>query len=70
MKFGHFLCISLNRSYFRDKDGSIEKMPTDFVGMIYKSVDLSNEQSVAERVRDWLKADLRIGKALGSQWRP
>ena len=44
------------------KDGSIEKMPTDFVGMIYKSVDLEDESTVRERVKDWLKEDLRIGK--------
>lgn len=44
------------------KDGSIEKMPTDFVGMIYKSVDLEEESTVRDRVKDWLKDDLRIGK--------
>jgi hypothetical protein len=44
------------------KDGSIEKMPTDFVGMIYKSVDLEDESTVRDSVKDWLKEDLRIGK--------
>lgn len=44
------------------KDGSIEKMPTDFVGMIYKSVDLEDDATVRDRVKDWLKDDLRIGK--------
>lgn len=43
------------------KDGSIERMPTDFVGMIYKSVDLSAEETVATTVRSWLGDDLRIG---------
>lgn len=43
------------------KDGSIDRMPTDFVGMIYRSVDLSAEDTVAVAVRDWLKADLGIG---------
>jgi hypothetical protein len=43
------------------KDGSIEKMPTDFVGMIYKSVDLEDESTVRDRVKDWLREDLRIG---------
>lgn len=42
------------------KDGSIERMPTDFVGMIYKSVDLSAEETVAAVVRAWLKDDLAI----------
>ena len=44
------------------KDGSIEKMPTDFVGMIYKSVDLEDETTVRDRVKDWLQEDLRIGQ--------
>lgn len=43
------------------KDGSIEKMPTDFVGMIYKSVEMSAEDSVAEVVRAWVVKDLSIG---------
>jgi hypothetical protein len=43
------------------KDGSIDRLPTDFVGMIYKSVDLSAEDTVAATVRAWLKADLGIG---------
>jgi hypothetical protein len=42
------------------KDGSIEKMPTDFVGMIYKSVDLENEVTVAEAMGHWIKDDLRV----------
>jgi hypothetical protein len=44
------------------KDGSIEKMPTDFVGMIYKSVDLEDASTVRNRMKDWLVEDLRIGK--------
>jgi hypothetical protein len=43
------------------KDGSIAKMPTDFVGMIYKSVDLSDESTVRQAVTDWIRDDLRIG---------
>jgi len=43
------------------KDGSIERMPTDFVGMIYKSVDLSVEDTVAATVQAWLRDDLGIG---------
>lgn len=44
------------------KDGSIDKMPTDFVGMIYKSVDLADEKTVRDSVENWLKHDLRIGR--------
>ncbi|WGW12950.1 hypothetical protein LWF01_04035 [Saxibacter everestensis] len=43
------------------KDGSIERMPTDFIGMIYKSVDLSAEETVAEIVRGWISNDLAVG---------
>jgi hypothetical protein len=42
------------------KDGSIETMPTDFVGMIYTSVDLSAEETVAQVVRAWIKDDLTV----------
>lgn len=42
------------------KDGSIARMPTDFVGMIYKAVDLSAEDTVASVVRDWITHDLSI----------
>lgn len=34
----------------------------DFVGMIYKSVDLSDEAAVRTLIPSWLKDDLRIGK--------
>jgi hypothetical protein len=44
------------------KDGSIEKMPTDFTGMIYKSVDLKDEDTVRAEIEKWIKDDLRIGK--------
>lgn len=44
------------------KDGSIERMPTDFVGMIYKSVDLADETTVRGRVTEWLRDDLRIDR--------
>lgn len=43
------------------KDGSIDRMPTDFVGMIYKSVNLSAEDTVATTVRAWIKDDLSVG---------
>lgn len=48
------------------KDGSIEKMPTDFVGMIYKSVDLSDEAAVRGCVEGWIRDDLRISVPIRS----
>lgn len=44
------------------KDGSIEKMPTDFIGMIYKSVDLAVEATVRNEIERWITDDLRVGK--------
>jgi hypothetical protein len=40
------------------KDTSIDKMPTDLVGHIYKNVDLSEVASVSSAVHDWLANDL------------
>jgi len=45
------------------KDGSIDKMPTDFLGMIYKSIDLQVEATVRTAVEAWIKDDLRIEKS-------
>lgn len=44
------------------KDGSISKLPTDFVGMIYKSVDLSDAMTVGETISAWITKDLGIRK--------
>ena len=45
------------------KDGSIDKLPTDFVGMIYKSVDLKDESSISSHVERWIRDDLGLGSA-------
>ena len=42
------------------KDTSVEKMPTDLVGQIYKPVDLEDPETVTAAVEDWLTADLRL----------
>lgn len=42
------------------KDGSIAKLPTDLVGMIYKSVDLEHDATVRGAVGNWIEKDLRI----------
>lgn len=44
------------------KDKSIERMPTDFVGLIYKSVDLDDPSTVADAVHTWAKDDLGLGQ--------
>lgn len=42
------------------KDGSLEKMPTDLVGQIYKSVDLEQQGSVADALHVWIRDDLGL----------
>lgn len=43
------------------KDGSLDKMPTDLVGRIYKSVDLKDQSQVAEVIHVWIRDDLGLG---------
>lgn len=43
------------------KDSSVERMPTDLVGRIYKSVDLDRKSEVHDTVLDWIRNDLGIG---------
>jgi hypothetical protein len=40
------------------KDSSIDKMPTDLVGHIYKNVDIGDTASVTDAVHDWFVNDL------------
>lgn len=44
------------------KDRSIDKMPTDFVGQIYKSVDFSAIETVEESLHLWVAQDLGLGR--------
>jgi hypothetical protein len=44
------------------KDSSIDKMPTDFVGQIYKSVDFSNLESIEKSLHLWAGKDLGLGR--------
>lgn len=43
------------------KDRSIEKLPTDLVGHIYRPVDLADIGSVSDAVHGWLRDDLALG---------
>lgn len=43
------------------KDEPIQKMPTDFVGQIYKEVNFSDVVSVVEAVHGWAASDLGLG---------
>ena len=43
------------------KDTSIERMPTDLVGRIYKEVDLSKLESVCDTLHAWISDDLGLG---------
>jgi hypothetical protein len=44
------------------KDSSIERMPTDLVGFIYKSIDLDDPVSIRQAVHEWAREDLALGK--------
>lgn len=44
------------------KDSSIERMPTDLVGHIYKSVDLDDPRTITTAVHEWAREDLSLGK--------
>lgn len=43
------------------KDQTIARMPTDFVGRIYKDVDLDSPETVERAVHSWLNDDLGLG---------
>ena len=43
------------------KDTSIQRMPTDLVGHIYKSIDLSKLETVSVVLHEWASQDLNLG---------
>ncbi len=43
------------------KDKSIERMPTDLVGKIYKLVDLNKPDTVEGALHAWIRDDLALG---------
>lgn len=44
------------------KDSSIDKLPTDLVGFIYKPIDLDDPATVTAAVHEWARDDLSLGK--------
>lgn len=43
------------------KDASIDSMPTDLVGKIYKPIDLDDTRSVRDEIHKWCREDLLLG---------
>jgi hypothetical protein len=43
------------------KDESIDRMPTDLVGKIYKAIELDKPASVATALHGWIRDDLAMG---------
>jgi hypothetical protein len=43
------------------KDSSIERLPTDLVGRIYKEINLENLEEVEEALHTWVRDDLGLG---------
>ena len=41
-------------------DGSVESMPTDLVGHIYKPIDLDDMSTIEAALRNWCEADLQL----------
>ncbi len=44
------------------KDVSIERMPTDLVGHIYRGLDISDVGQVSTNIHQWVSADLGFGR--------
>ena len=42
------------------RDYSVQKMPTDLVGHIYKPVNLDDVETVTSAIREWCEADLQL----------
>lgn len=53
--------IATGRRCLLLKDSSVENVPTDLVGQIYKSVDFDDLGSVEMAVTEWITADLGLG---------
>lgn len=53
--------LTMGRRCLLLKDRSISRMPTDLVGMIYKSIDLDDPQSVEDAIHKWIRDDLSLG---------
>jgi hypothetical protein len=47
------------------KDATSPALPTDFIGHIYKSVDLADSPSVSRAVHLWVADDLNHGRCSG-----
>lgn len=43
------------------KDESIDRMPTDLVGKIYRSINLDDVESISRSLHAWLRDDLALG---------
>ncbi len=43
------------------KDSTITKLPTDFVGKIYREIDLDDPESTSSAIHSWIRDDLALG---------
>ncbi|HEV2840931.1 MAG TPA: hypothetical protein VGW39_06380 [Chthoniobacterales bacterium] len=43
------------------KDSSIDRMPSDLVGQIYKSIDFDKSATVRKSLHQWIRDDLSLG---------
>ena len=63
IEVGSMLTLGRRTALLRDK--TIEKLPTDLVGKVYKDVDLSKKSSVQRQVHIWIRDDLGLGPCDG-----
>ena len=59
IEVGGMLVMGRRLALLRDR--SIERLPTDLVGKIYKSVDLDDPGATEETIHVWLRDDLQLG---------
>jgi hypothetical protein len=43
------------------KDRTLPKLPTDIIGLIYRSVDLDDTVSIGANIHSWASEDLNLG---------
>ncbi len=58
IEVGAMLMTGRRCALLRDK--TIDHMPTDLVGQIYKAVNFSNQQEVAQELHRWCREDLAL----------
>lgn len=54
-------CLALGRPLAILRDRTVEKLPTDLVGKIYRSIDLDEPGTVGDEIHRWIRDALMLG---------